>query len=112
MITGRIDNQFSSGGENIQPEQIEQQLLQHPAVAQAIVVPVPDDEWGMRCACFIDWQQSSISFNELANWLRQFLPAYMLPKQWLNWPELPAGQLKIQRTEFQRLAAETKNPAT
>lgn len=112
VITGRIDNQFSSGGENIQPEQIEQQLLQHPAVAQAIVVPVPDDEWGMRCACFIDWQQSSISFNELANWLRQFLPAYMLPKQWLNWPELPAGQLKIQRTEFQRLAAETKNPAT
>lgn len=112
VITGRIDNQFSSGGENIQPEQIEQQLLQHPAVAQAIVVPVPDDEWGMRCACFIDWQQSAISFNELANWLRQFLPAYMLPKQWLNWPELPAGQLKIQRTEFQRLAAETKNPAT
>ena len=112
VITGRIDNQFSSGGENIQPEQIEQQLLQHPAVAQAIVVPVPDDEWGMRCACFIDWQQSSISFNELANWLRQFLPAYMLPKQWLNWPELPAGQLKIQRTEFQQLAAETKNPAT
>lgn len=112
VITGRIDNQFSSGGENIQPEQIEQQLLQHPAVAQAIVVPVPDDEWGMRCACFIDWQQSAISFSELANWLRQFLPAYMLPKQWLNWPELPAGQLKIQRTEFQRLAAETKNPAT
>ena len=112
VITGRIDNKFSSGGENIQPEQIEQQLLQHPAVAQAIVVPVPDDEWGMRCACFIDWQQSAISFNELANWLRQFLPAYMLPKQWLNWPELPAGQLKIQRTEFQRLAAETKNPAT
>ena len=112
VITGRIDNQFSSGGENIQPEQIEQQLLQHPAVAQAIVVPVPDDEWGMRCACFIDWQQSAISFNELANWLRQFLPAYMLPKQWFSWPELPAGQLKIQRTEFQRLAAETKNPAT
>ncbi len=112
VITGRIDNQFSSGGENIQPEQIEQQLLQHPAVAQAIVVPVPDDEWGMRCACFIDWQQSAISFSELANWLRQFLPAYMLPKQWLNWPELPAGQLKIQRTEFQQLAAETKNPAT
>lgn len=112
VITGRIDNQFSSGGENIQPEQIEQQLLQHPAVAQAIVVPVPDDEWGMRCACFIDWQQSAISFNELANWLRQFLPAYMLPKQWLNWPELPAGQLKIQRTEFQQLAAETNNPAT
>jgi O-succinylbenzoic acid--CoA ligase len=111
VITGRIDNQFISGGENIQPEQIEQQLLQHPAVAQAIVVPVADAEWGMRCACFIDWQQSAIPYQELTDWLRQYLPAYMLPKQWLAWPELPAGQLKIQRAEFKRLA-ETKNPAT
>ncbi len=108
-ISGRIDNQFISGGENIQPEQIEQQLLQHPAVAQAIVVPVPDAEWGMRCACFIDWQQSAISFTELTNWLRQYLPTYMLPKQWLSWPELPAGQLKIQRAEFKRLAEKKFN---
>lgn len=108
VITGRIDNQFISGGENIQPEQIEQQLLQHPAVAQAVVVPVPDDEWGMRCACFIDWQQSAISFSELTDWLRQYLPAYMLPKQWLPWPELPAGQLKIQRADFKKLAASGK----
>ncbi len=108
VINGRIDNQFISGGENIQPEQIEQQLLQHPAVAQAVVVPVPDAEWGMRSVCFIDWQHSAIAFSELTDWLRQYLPAYMLPKQWLPWPQLPAGQLKIQRAEFKRLAASGK----
>lgn len=107
LINGRIDNQFVSGGENIQPEQIEQQLLQHPAVAQAIVVPVADEEWGMRCTCFVDWHHSAIPLAELDLWLRQFLPAYMLPKQWLAWPELPAGQLKIQRSEFKRLAQES-----
>ena len=111
VINGRIDNQFISGGENIQPEQIEQQLLQHPAIAQAIVVPMPDEEWGMRCVCFIDWQQAPISPTELSVWLRQFLPAYMLPKHYLPWPTLSARQLKIPRAEFKRLA-ETKNPAT
>lgn len=111
VIHGRIDNQFISGGENIQPEQIEQQLLQHPAIAQAIVVPVPDEEWGMRCVCFIDWQQEPIAAAELSAWLRQFLPAFMLPKHYLPWPTLSAGQLKLPRAEFKRLA-ETKNPAT
>jgi o-succinylbenzoate---CoA ligase len=111
VINGRIDNQFISGGENIQPEQIEQQLLQHPAIAQAIVVPIPDEEWGMRCACFIEWHNDTVPNETLSAWLRQYLPAYMRPKQWLDWPELPAGQLKIQRMEFKRLA-ETKNPAT
>ena len=112
VINGRIDNQFISGGENIQPEQIEQQLLQHPAIAQAIVVPIPDEEWGLRCVCFIDWQPASISSAELTVWLRQFLPAFMLPKDYLPWPTLSVGQLKLPRAEFKRLAAETKNPAT
>ena len=111
VINGRVDNQFISGGENIQPEQIEQQLLQHPAIAQAIVVPAPDEEWGMRGVCFIDWQQTPISPTELSVWLRQFLPAFMLPKDYLPWPTLSAGQLKLPRAEFMRLA-ETKNPAT
>lgn len=55
MVEGRLDNLFISGGENIQPETIEQRLVDHPAVAQALVVPVPSDEWGHRPAAFIDW---------------------------------------------------------
>ena len=54
MVEGRLDNLFISG-ENIQPETIEQRLVDHPAVAQALVVPVPSDEWGHRPAAFIDW---------------------------------------------------------
>jgi O-succinylbenzoic acid--CoA ligase len=111
VINGRIDNQFISGGENIQPEQIEQQLLQHPAIAQAVVVPAPDEEWGMCCVGFIDWQQAPVAIAGLSAWLRQFLPAFMLPKRYLPWPTLSAGQLKLPRAEFKRLA-ETKNPAT
>ena len=111
VINGRVDNQFISGGENIQPEQIEQQLLQHPAIAQAVVVPAPDEEWGMCCVGFIDWQQAPVAIAGLSAWLRQFLPAFMLPKRYLPWPTLSAEQLKLPRAKFKRLA-ETKNPAT
>ena len=72
---------------------------------------MPDEEWGMRGVCFIDWQQAPISPTELSVWLRQFLPAFMLPKHYLPWPTLSAGQLKLPRAKFKRLA-ETKNPAT
>lgn len=106
VISGRLDNQFISGGENIQPEQIEQQLLQHDAIAQAVIVPVPDKEWGMRCVCFLNWHGTAQPFADIAQWLRQFLPGYLIPKNWLEWPELPSGMLKIQRSYFREIARE------
>ncbi len=109
VIEGRRDNQFISGGENIQPEQIEQQLIQHPAVSQAIVVPAPDDEWGMRVTCFIDWQETPLPYSELSSWLRQTLPGYMIPKTWLRWPELPTGTLKLPRAEFKQRALQSSS---
>lgn len=109
FIEGRRDNQFISGGENIQPEQIEQQLIQHPAIAQAIVVPTPDDEWGMRVTCFIDWYDAPLSHSDVADWLRQTLPGYLIPKTWLPWPELPTGTLKLPRAEFKRRALQSSS---
>ena len=48
LVLGRRDNRFICGGENIQPEAIEQALLQHGAVRQALVVPLADAEWVRR----------------------------------------------------------------
>ena len=48
FIEGRSDDTIIRGGENIAPAEIEDVLLQHPAVADAAVVGVPDDEWGQR----------------------------------------------------------------
>lgn len=104
VLEGRLDNQFISGGENIQPEQIEQQLIQHPAIVQAIVVPTPDPEWGMKVTCFVDWSETPLSDEEISQWLRQYLPGFMIPKIWRSWPTLESGQLKIQRSVFKALA--------
>lgn len=55
VVEGRFDNGFISGVENIQPEAIEQRLVDHPSIAQALVEPVPHPGWGERPVTFIDW---------------------------------------------------------
>ena len=97
VVEGRLDNLFISGGENIQPETIEQRLVDHPAVAQALVVPVPSDEWGQRPAAFVDWHGEPVPHAELAAWIRAALPGFMVPDRWLPWPDL-GGSLKPSRT--------------
>ncbi|MFG0834079.1 AMP-binding protein [Aeromonas bivalvium] len=97
VVEGRLDNLFISGGENIQPETIEQRLVDHGAVAQALVVPVPSEEWGQRPAAFIDWHGEPVPHAELASWIRATLPGFMVPDRWLPWPDL-GGNLKPSRT--------------
>ena len=53
-IIGRKDWQFISGGENIQPEEIEAALLAIPGIRQATVLPITDPEFGERPIAFID----------------------------------------------------------
>lgn len=45
-IVGRADNMFITGGENVSPEEIENALRTHPAVAAAICAGIPDKKWG------------------------------------------------------------------
>ena len=53
FIEGRADDTIIRGGENIAPAEIEEVLLAHPAVAEACVVGVPDDEWGQRIVAVV-----------------------------------------------------------
>jgi acyl-CoA synthetase (AMP-forming)/AMP-acid ligase II len=53
FIEGRADDTIIRGGENIAPAEIEDTLHRHPAIADACVVGVPDDEWGQRIAALV-----------------------------------------------------------
>jgi acyl-CoA synthetase (AMP-forming)/AMP-acid ligase II len=46
FIEGRADDTIIRGGENIAPAEIEDVLIEHPAVSDVCVVGVPDEEWG------------------------------------------------------------------
>ncbi|MBR2515756.1 MAG: o-succinylbenzoate--CoA ligase [Halomonas sp.] len=107
VVEGRLDNGFISGGENIQPEAIEQRLVDHPGVAQALVVPVPHPEWGERPVAFIDWHGEAVSEQVLSIWVREALPGFMVPDAWLAWPS--GVGFKPSRKQFAELARANVN---
>ena len=53
FIEGRADDTIIRGGENIAPAEIEDVLRRHPAVIDAAVVGIPDDEWGQEIAAAV-----------------------------------------------------------
>ena len=78
-VKGRRDNMFISGGENIHPEEIEQALERHPVIDRAVVVPVPNREFGFRPVAFIQCGKAQASSEEITTFLSTKLPRYMLP---------------------------------
>ncbi|HSP29322.1 MAG TPA: AMP-binding protein [Ilumatobacteraceae bacterium] len=53
FVTGRADDMIVSGGENVFPLEVEEVLLSHEDVVDAMVIGVPDDEFGQRLAAFV-----------------------------------------------------------
>ena len=76
-VSGRADRLIISGGENIQPEEVEAAIEQCDGVLRAAVVGVPDDEFGQRPVAFVEWENEP---RDLASELRTRLPGYKLPK--------------------------------
>ena len=106
-VLGRKDYRFICGGENVQPEQIEQALLRLPGVIQAVVVPLADPEYGQRPVAFVE----SLDFNpsHLRVALREQLPGYLIPRQFLAWPAESGFGLKFNRRQLQQWAAAQLN---
>jgi O-succinylbenzoic acid--CoA ligase len=84
-VTGRADNMFISGGENIYPEEIEILLIDYPTVRQAVVVPVADERFGERPVAFLDMADWAV--EPLRSWLADRLPKFKIPDAFFPWPE-------------------------
>ena len=105
-VIGRRDNRFFSGGETIHPEEIERALTDHEGVDQAVVVPIPDEEFGQRCVAFVQPRGGCPDGPALAAWLGQTLPRYKVPDAFYQWPDTDPNTFKIDRARFRRLAVD------
>ncbi|MBJ7221746.1 MULTISPECIES: o-succinylbenzoate--CoA ligase [unclassified Brenneria] len=98
-ILGRLDNQFFSGGEGIQPENIESLLLTHPDVQQACVVPIDDVEFGQRPVAVVEISGATTP-DEIRDWLLPQLPGFQRPVAYYLLPEaLKSGGIKLSRQQ-------------
>ena len=53
FVTGRVDDMIITGGENVQPVEIESVLSLHPSVAEVAVAGLADERWGQRITAFV-----------------------------------------------------------
>jgi acyl-CoA synthetase (AMP-forming)/AMP-acid ligase II len=71
FVEGRLDDVIVRGGENISPGEVEDVLLEHPAVAEAAVVGIPDNEWGETVAAAVVLAPgATVSVEDLVEWVR------------------------------------------
>ena len=86
-IIGRKDRQFISGGENIQPEEIEKALCAVPGILQASVLPVSDLEFGKRPLAFVQDETGSHTLESIREALESAIPSFKHPIAVLPYPD-------------------------
>jgi long-chain acyl-CoA synthetase len=102
FVTGRIKELIIKGGENIAPREIDEALLQHPAVRDAAAVGVPDRHYGQEIGvCVMLREGSACTEDELRAHCLRTLGRYKTPGHYRFVDELPRGPSgKVQRLKL------------
>ena len=80
-ITDRAKDLFIVGGFNCYPAEIEELLLDHPAIAQVAVIGVPDERMGEVCKAFVKLHSGqALTEAELVAWSRTHMANYKVPR--------------------------------
>ena len=104
-VRDRVKDMFISGGENVNPVEIENALYRHPAVHMCAVVGVPDPKWGeVGVACVVLKPGAEATAEELIEHVRGQLAGYKVPKRVVFMDNLPlSGMGKILKRELRVL---------
>ena len=112
FISGRAKDMIITGGTNVYPIEIEAVLLEHPAVHDAGVIGVPDDEWGETVTAVVQLKDGIDPSDDLRRQLvahcAERLGSYKVPRKWEFRGDLPrtdAGKLYKRKIRDEYLAA-------
>ena len=102
FLTGRSAETIISGGVNIYPQEVDNELIKHDAVADSSTVGVPHDEWGEQVKAVVQLEPGYAPSDELAQEILAFarasLPAFKVPRSLDFVTDLPRSEAgKIQR---------------
>jgi acyl-CoA synthetase (AMP-forming)/AMP-acid ligase II len=93
FIDGRDDDMIVSGGENVFPREVEEVLLDHPAVADAAVVGVPDERFGQALVAHVVLRDGGAPpEEELRDYLKERLARYKVPREVAFHESLPRNE--------------------
>jgi len=101
QVIGRIDDVVISGGVNVPTPAIAARLREHPAVREAEVVGVPDEEWGHRVVAFV---VGDLDLAEARDWVAERHPRSWAPRDLVVLAALPMlGNGKVDRISLREL---------
>ncbi|MGB0114772.1 MAG: AMP-binding protein [Ilumatobacteraceae bacterium] len=90
FVTGRADDMIVSGGENVFPQEIEDVLLTHADIEDAVVVGVPDPDFGQRLAALIVVKPgASLDADAVRSMVRKQLARHKVPRDVTFVDEIP-----------------------
>jgi O-succinylbenzoic acid--CoA ligase len=87
-VLGRSGEVFVSGGENVDPFEVEEILRSIPGVREAVVTGLPDEMWGSVVAAAIEVGPGT-TLDEVAEVARSRLAPFQLPRRWVVGDRLP-----------------------
>ncbi len=107
FLVDRKTDMVISGGVNIYPAEIEQELHRHPGVAEVAVVGVPDPEWGESLVAFIvPRAHQRPTVDGLTAFCRERLAGYKVPRRFEFLDELPRNPSgKVLKRELRERAS-------
>jgi amino acid adenylation domain-containing protein len=114
FLSGRIKEMINRGGEKISPREIDEVLLEHPAVAQALAFAMPDARLGEDVAAAVVLKQGAAATGmELREFAAARLAGFKVPRRIIFLAEIPKGPTgKPQRIGLaERLHIEPEAPA-
>ena len=105
-FAGRSDHMFKSGAIKIYSEEVEGALKQHPAVLDAVVVPVPDPTFGLVPFAHVR-NSEALTAEAMEGWWRaQGFEGYSRPRHWRFWDEQAFPMVTLAKIDRRRLAEE------
>ena len=98
-ITGRLKEIINRGGEKISPREVDEVLMDHPAVAQVVTFAIPHDKLGEDVGAVVVLKEGKAATDrELRDFVGTRLADYKVPRKILFMDEIPKGATgKLQR---------------
>ena len=98
-ITGRLKEIINRGGEKISPREVDEVLMDHPAVAQAVTFAVPHGKLGEDVAAAVVLaKDKTATEQELSGFVQERLARFKVPRKIVIVAEIPKGATgKLQR---------------
>ena len=113
-LTGRLKELINKGGEKISPNEVDQIVLEHEAIAEAVAFAAPDELFGEEVAVAVVLHSGKdLGPSDLKNWLRGRMSDFKIPQHVYILDAIPKTATgKVQRTGLSILAAPSGGPST